>query len=284
MIHPIHEYSLMQEIKVLVAKGKIRDSVALTASTGQSSGSKLTAQAAEPEIKKLIPTIRQRLSAAKFYLDAIENMNYAPYLERQSSLSEEQKSLIDFSDIDLYVQIDLLNPDAFPLVVFILLNGFFSNLVGSEDCVAKVINIVYDLMSYDSPYSSSHVRQGLEKKARREHLTLHLRRFHAVSRKNKKEVIDKKGSPFNIAKEIRNQLTHDQIEEVIDFPPQFTLSGSPPDPNLYLKNSFFPNNSPLEDTEMIICCHRVFEETISFVDECYRLIERKLQRSGSLPV
>ena len=284
MIHPIHEYSLLQSIKLLVAKGEIRDSVALTASTGQSSGSKLTAHLAESEIKKLIPTIRQRLSAAKFYLDAIENMNYAPYLERQSSLSKEQKPLIDFSDIDLYVQVDLLNPDAFPLVVFILLNGFFSNIVGYEDCVAKVINIVYDLISYDNHYSSSHVRQGLEKKARRDHLTLHLRRFHGVNRKNKKDVIDKKGSPFNIAKEIRNELTHDQIEEVIDFPPQFTLSGAPPDPNLYLKNSFFPNNSPHEDTELIVFCHCVFKETVDFVDECYRLIERKLQRSRSLPV
>ena len=284
MIYPIHEDSLMREIKVLFAKGKIQDSVALTASTGQNFGSKLTAQAAESEIQKLIPTIRQRFSAAKFYLDAIENMNYAPYLERQSSLSEEQKPLIDFSDINLSVQIDLLNPDVFPLVVFILLNGFFSNIVGSEDCVAKVINIVYDLMLYDNPYSSSHVRQGLEKKARREHLTLHLRRFHAVSRKNKKDVVDKKGSSFNIAKEIRNQLTHDQIMEVIDFPPRFTLLGSPPDPNLYLEETFFSNNSPRENREMIVFCHRVFEETISFVDECYRLIERKLQRSGVLPV
>ena len=284
MIYPIHEYSLVQEIKVLFAKGKIQDSVALTASAGQSSGSKLTAQAAESEIQKLIPTIRQRLSAAKFYLDAIENMNYAPYLERQSSLSEEQKPLVDFSDIDLHVRIDLLNPDAFPLVVFILLNGFFFNLVGSEDCVAKVINIVYDLMLYDNPYSSFHVRQGLEKKARREHLTFHLRRFHAVSRKDKEDIIDKKGSSFNIAKEIRNQLTHGQVEEVIDFPPQFTLSGSPPDPNLYLEESFFPNDSPGEDREMVAFCHRVFEETIVFVDECYRLIERKLQRSGVLPV
>ena len=284
MIYPIHEYSLMQEIKVLFAKGKIQDSVALTASAGQSSGSKLTAQAAKSEIRKLIPTIGRRLSAAKFYLDAIENMNYAPYLERQFSLSEEQKPLIDFSDIDLHVQIDLLNPDAFPLVVFILLSGFFSNLVGSEDCVAKVINIVYDLRSYDNHYSCSHVRQGLEKRARREHLTLHLRRFHAVRRKNKKDVINKKGSTFNIAKEIRNELTHDQIEEVIDFPPQFTLTGSPPEPNLYLEESFFPNNSPREDREMIVFCHRVFEETVVFVDECYRLIKGKLQRSGVLPV
>lgn len=85
MVNLTRENSLLQEINNLSASGKIGDSVALTASTGQSSGSKLTAQAAESEIQKLIPTIRQRLSAAKFYLDAIENMNYAPYLERRSS-------------------------------------------------------------------------------------------------------------------------------------------------------------------------------------------------------
>lgn len=284
MVNLTHETNLLQKLEALLQREEIQNSVALTASVGQSSGSKLTAQAAKSEIQKLIPTIERRLSAAKFYLNAIENMNYAPYLERQSSLSEEQKPLIDFSDIDLHVQIDLLNRDAFPLVVFILLSGFFSNLVGSEDCVAKVINIVYDLISYDNRYSSSHVRQELKKKVGREHLTLHLRRFHAVSRKNKTDVIDKKGSPFNIAKEIRNQLTHDQIKDVIDFPPQFTLLGSPRDPNLYFEESFFPNNSPREDREMIVFCHRVFEETVVFVDECYRLIERKLQRSGSLPV
>ena len=193
MVNLTNENSLLQEINNLFESRKIHDSVALTT---QAVGSGLTAEEAVIKIRKLIPTIRQRLSAAKFYLAAMENMNYAPDLERQSSLSEEQKPLIDFSDIDLYVQIDLLDLDAFPLVVFILLNGFFSNLVGSEDCVAKIINIVYDLMSYDSPYSSFHVRQGLEKKTRREHLTLHLRRLHAVSRKNKKDIIDEKGLPF----------------------------------------------------------------------------------------
>lgn len=281
MVNLTYANDLLQEINNLFESRKIQDSVALTT---QAVGSGLTAQEAVIKIRKLIPTIRQRLSAAKFYLAAMENMNYAPELERQSSFSEGQNPLIDFSDIDLNVRINLLNLDAFPLVVFILLNGFFSNLVSSEDCAAKIINIAYDLISYDNPYSSSHVRQGLEKKVRREHLTRHLRRFHAVSRKNKKDVIDKKGSSFNIAKEIRNQLTHDQIEDVIDFPPQFTLSGSPSDSNLYLKSSFFPNNFPREDTEMIAFCPRVFEETVDFVDECYRLIHGKLQRSGVLPV
>ena len=139
MVNLMHEASLLQKIEDLATNGKIQSTVGLTA------------QDAETKIQKLLPTTQQRINAAKFYLDVMENMNYARYLAGRSSLSEDQKPLIDFSDIDLYVQIDLLNPDAFPLVVFILLNGFFSNLVGSEDCVAKVINIVYDLVSYDNP-------------------------------------------------------------------------------------------------------------------------------------
>ena len=74
-----HENSLLQEINNLSASGKIQDSVALTA---QGTGSGLTAQEAEIKIQKLIPTTRQRLSAAKFYLDTIENMNYALYLRK----------------------------------------------------------------------------------------------------------------------------------------------------------------------------------------------------------
>ena len=184
MVKLTHENRLLQEIKNLVANRRIQDSAALIT---QGSGSGLTARKVETEIQKLIPTIRQRLSAAKFYLDAMENMNFAPYLGSQSSSPEEQKPLIDFSDSNLRVQIDLLNPETFPLVVFILLNGFFSNLVSSEDCVTKVINIVYDLMSYDNPYTSYHVRLALEKKVRRGYLTLHLRKFHAVSRKTERK-------------------------------------------------------------------------------------------------
>ena len=90
-----YENNLLQEINNLFASGKIQDSVGLTA---QGTGSGLTAQEAKIKIQKLIPTTRQRLSAAKFYLDAMENMNYVPYLGSQSSFSEEQKSLIDFSD------------------------------------------------------------------------------------------------------------------------------------------------------------------------------------------
>ena len=61
----------------------------------------------------------QRINAVRFYLNAIGNMNYVPYLRSQSSLSEEQKSLIGFSDSDLEVQINLLNSDT--LIPFFLL-------------------------------------------------------------------------------------------------------------------------------------------------------------------
>ncbi|MCY3743656.1 MAG: hypothetical protein OXH00_21795 [Candidatus Poribacteria bacterium] len=279
MVNLTHENSLLQEINNLSASGKIGDSVALTALTGQSSGSKLTAQAAESEIQKLIPTIRQRLSAAKFYLDAIENMNYAPYLERRSSLSEDQKPLIDFSDIDLYVQINLLNPDAFPLVVFILLNGFFSNLVSLEDCVAKIISVLYDLPMDDKP---GYIRKALNNKMPNGKLTLNLRAFHAIDQNEK---LDPTGSPFNIASEIRHQLIHGDIAEIVFFP-SWSLLGFPSDIDLYFNNSFFPDGTvpKYRDTEMIVFCEDVYKKTVDFVNECYKLICDDLQRNGAFPV
>ena len=278
MVNLTHENSLLQEINNLSASGKIGNSVALTVSTGQSSGSKLTAQAAESEIQKLIPTIRQRLSAAKFYLDAIGNMNYAPYLERRPSLSEDQKPLIDFSNIDLYVQINLLNPDAFPLVVFILLNGFFSNLVSLEDCVAKMISVLYDLPLDDKP---GYIRKALNNKMPNGKLTLNLRVFHAIDQNGK---LDPTGSSFNIASEIRHQLIHGDIDGVVVSFSAISLSGSTSTPKLHFLNSFFPPNTNSPDTEMITFCQNAYDETVNFVDKCYRLICDDLQHSGVLPV
>ena len=233
MVNLTNEASLLQKIKELAAKRKIHSSVGLTE------------QNTETKIQKLLPTTRQRIKAAKFYLDAMENMDYARYLGGQSSLSEDQEPFIDFSDSDLQVQINLLNSDTFPLVVFVVLNGFFSNLVSLEDCIAKIINIVYDLTPYNKRYSGIHIRQRLKDKIPNGNLIRRLRLFHAVRRKNKKDIEDKKGSNFNIAKEIRNQLTHDDITDIVDFPPAINLSGSvvSSDLKLHFHRSFFPANA-----------------------------------------
>ena len=271
-----HENNLLQEINNLSASGKIQDSVALTA---QGVGSGLTAQNAEIKIQKLIPTTHQRLSAAKFYLNAIEKMNYAPYLGRQSSFSEEQRSLIDFSDSNLHVEINLLNPDPFPLIVFLILQGFFSNLVSLEDCIAKIINIAYDLIPSDE--RPSDVGKALDSKIPKGNLIHHLRTFHAISQDGK---LDETGSQFNIAKKIRNELVHDDIDGVMISLSSISLSGSPAVPKLHFHNSFFPANTTPANTEMIAFCQNVYDETISFVDECYRLIHADLQQSGVLPI
>ena len=271
-----HENNLLQEINNLSASGKIQDSVALTA---QGVGSGLPAQNAEIKIQKLIPTTRQRLSAAKFYLNAIEKMNYGPYLGRQSSFSEEQRSLIDFSDSNLHVEINLLNPDTFPLIVFLILQGFFSNLVSLEDCIAKIINIAYDLIPSDE--RPSDVGKALDSKIPKGNLIHHLRTFHAISRDGK---LDETGSRFNIAKKIRNELVHDDIDGVMISLSSISLSGSPAVPKLHFHNSFFPANTTPANTEMIAFCQDVYDETISFVDECYRLIYADLQQRGVLPI
>ena len=276
MVELTNENSLLQRIREFATNRKIRNSVKLTAS---GEGSRLTAAEVKPEIEKLIPTTRQRINAAKFHLDAMENMNCAPYLGSQHSLPAEQKSLIEFSSSDVQVQINLLNSSSLTLVIFILLNGFFSNLVSLEDCVAKIINIIYDLTSHDRPSS---VRQALKKKIPSGNLTMHLCTFHAIGQDGK---LDKTGSIFNIAREIRNQLTHGDITEIVLFP-RLSLSGVSSDLDLYFSNSYFPPNTPPEhrNTEMIAFCQNAYDETVNFVDECYRLICDDLQHSEVLPI
>ena len=271
-----HENSLLQEINNLSVRGKIQDSVALTT---QTDGSKLTAQEAETKIQKMLPITRQRIKAAKFYLDAIETMNYASYLGGQPSMFEDQKPLIDFSDSDLQVQINLLNSESLPLVVFVVLNGFFSNLVSLEDCVAKIINIVYDLLQDDS-YSSK-IGQELGNKIPSGSLTTHLHAFRAIGQDGKP---DATGSPFNVAREIRHQLIHDDIDGVVVSFASLSLSGSASAPKLHFHHSFFSDNTTPATTEMITFCKDVYQKTVDFVDECYRLIHADLQRSGMFPV
>ena len=239
MVNLTHETSLLQKIGDFAANEKIQSSVGLTA------------QDAKTKIQKLIPTTRQRINAVRFYLDLMENMEYEPYLINVPSPASEQKPLIDFSDSDFHVQMHLLKRDTFPLVLFIILNGFFSNLVSLEDCVAKIINIIYDLIPYKERYYGIHIRQKLKDKIPNGNLIHRLRLFHAVHRKNKKDIEDKKGSNFNIAKEIRNQLTHDDITDIVDFPPTINLSGSVvnSDLKLHFHRSFFPANTPHQTTD-----------------------------------
>ena len=278
MVNLKHEASLLQKIEDFAANGKIQNSVGLTK------------RAVESKIQKLIPTTKQRINAAKFYLDLMERMDSDFYLAI-SSLTEPQtvsppKPFIDFSDDDsVHVQIKLLENnntilrERSALVVFVVLNGFFSNLVSLEDCVAKIINIVYDLLQNDR--HSSKIRQELENKIPNGNLSSHLRTFHATSQDGK---LDETGSPFNIAKKIRNELVHDDIDGVIISLSSISLSGSPAVPKLHFHNSFFPANTAPANTEMITFCKDVYQKTVDFVDECYRLIRDDLQHSGVLPV
>lgn len=269
MVELTNENNLLRKIGDLAANGKIQSTVGLTA------------QDAEAKIQKLIPTTHQRLNAARFYLDLMERVDYTSYIISKFSLPTEQKPLIDFSDNDLHVQIDLLNPDNFPLVVFIVLHGFFSNIVGSDDCVAKIINIVYGLLKNDR--DSSKIRQELENEIPNGLLTQHLRNFHLVSRRGNPDQV---GFSFNIAKQIRNQLTHDHINDLVDFPTIFDLSGPLESSTfkLHFNPTFFPAGIHHENTELTTFGNSVFKETVDFINECYGLIERKLQHKGALPV
>lgn len=280
MVNLKHEASLLQKIEDFAANGKIQDSVGLTK------------RAVESKIQKLIPTTKQRINAAKFYLDLIERMDSDFYLTIQAPPPTEAKTVsllkpfIDFSDDgSVQVQIKFLKNnrstlrEKSALIVFIVLNGFFSNLVSLEDCVAKIVNIVYDLLQNDR--HSSKIRQEMENKILNGNLISHLRAFHAISQDGK---LDETGSPFNIAKRIRNRLVHDDIDGVVVSFSAISLSGSASSPKLHFHNSFFVPNTDPANTEMVTFCQNAYDETVKFVDECYRLIHADLQHSEVLPV
>ena len=280
MVNLRHEASLLQKIEDFAANRKIENSVGLKKRT------------VESKIQKLIPTTKQRMNAAKFYLDLIERTDSDFYLKIQAPPSTELetvsplKPFIDFSDDgSVQVEIKLLENnnsilrEKSALIVFILLNGFFSNLVSSEDCVARIINIIYDLLQDDR--FSYKIRQELENKTPNGILTAHLRTFHVIGQDGKP---DKTGSIFNIAREIRNKLVHDDIDDVMVSSSPISLSGAPSVPKLHFHNSFFAPNTDSADTEMVAFCQNAYDGTVNFVDECYRLIRDDLQHSGALPV
>ena len=280
MVNLVHEASLLQEIEDFAANGKIQNSVGLTE------------RAVESKIQKLIPTTKQRINAAKLYLDLIERMDSGFYLEIQTPPPPEAemvsplKPFIDLSDdSSVQVQIKLLENtkatlrEKSALIVFFILQGFFSNLVSLEDCIAKIINIAYDLILSDE--RPSDVGKALASKIPNGNLIHHLRTFHAIKQDGK---LDETGSPFNIAKKIRNELVHDDIDGVMISLSSISLSGSPAVPKLHFHNSFFPANTDPVNTEMIAFCQNAYESTINFVDEGYRLIHADLQQSGVLPV
>lgn len=300
MVNLTHEDNLLQKINDLDANAKIQSSVGLTP------------RDAQLKIQKLIRTTRQRLNAAKFYLDSIGNIDYASCLRSQPSRLTEQKPPFVFSNSDFQGQINLLTPDALPSIVFLMLrdetlpsvqslkldsdtlplitflvfSGFFLHIVSTEDCLTKIINIVYNLAPYNKRYLGFDIREKLKNKIPNGQLIRHLRSFYSVIQKNNRVVENHKGSPFNIAKQIRNQLTHDDLTDIIDFPPTVTLSGfvADSDLKLYFHNSFFPTNTRREDIEVITFCHSVFKDTQEFIDECYKLILGKLRSRGHLPV
>lgn len=280
MVNLTHEASLLQKIEGLAANRNIQSIVGLTT------------QEAKSSIEKLVQIIRQRFNAAQFYFNAIQNMDSNFYLglqvfpSAQLKWPSESKSFVEFTDNHFHVQINLLTdnnsttlPENTALVVFIVLSGFFSNLVSLEDYVAETIKIVYDLNPPDD--RPSYIRQALDNKLPSGNLIRHLRAFHAIDQSG---TPDKTGSLFNIAKEIRNRLTHDDIDGVLVSFSSISLSGTTSAPKLHFHNSFFSPNTDPASTEMTAFCQNVYDEAVSFVDECYRLICADLQQGGALPI
>ncbi len=279
MVNLTYEASLLQKIDELATNRKTQDLV------------EVAAQEAELSIIELVRITRQRINAAKFYFNAIQNMESDFYLGLQVVSPAElewsfvSKSFVNFTDNDFHVEINLLNnnsdmlPENSALVVFIVLGGFFSNLVSLEDCIAKIINIVYDLKPSDD--RPSYIRKALDNKFPNGNLIRHLRVFHAIDQNGKP---DKKGSTFNIAREIRHQLVHDDIDGVMISSSSIALTGSPAVTKLYFRNSFFHTNTDPAETEMITFCQNVYNQTIKFLDKCYRIIHDDLLQNGIFPI
>ncbi len=280
MVNLTHEQILLQEIDNLASQNQIQNSA------------NLTPQDVESKIVRLVQQTKQRIKAVEFHLNLIENMDFDYYLKIQFSQPSEPEALlppktfIDFSGQDsVDVQVELLENkhntqhEESALVIFIVLNGFFSNLVSLDDCMAKIINIVYNLLQTDR--QSYKVPQALKNKMPQGNLTVHLQTFYPIDQSGNR---DKTGSPFNIAREIRNQLIHGDLDSVVH--PLSPLSGVTSDPKLNFYNFFFPPNTlpTSPTTEVITFCKDVFQETVGFVDNCYRLTCDDLQQSGVLPV
>ncbi len=280
MVNLTHEQSLLQEIDNLASQNQIQNSASLPP------------QDVESKIVRLVQQTKQRIKAVEFHLNLIENMDFDYYLKILfSQLSEPEdllppKTFIDFScQNSVDVQIELLENkhntqrEESALVIFIVLNGFFSNLVSLDDCVAKIINIVYNLLQTDR--QSYKVPQVLKNKMPNSKLTTHLYTFYVIDQNGNR---DKTGSPFNIARQIRNQLIHGDLDSVMH--PLSSLSGFTSDRKLHFYNAFFPPNTPPTSptTEVITFCKDVFQETVGFVDDCYRFTYDDLQQSGVLPV
>ncbi|MYF55520.1 hypothetical protein F4225_07115, partial [Candidatus Poribacteria bacterium] len=273
MVNLTHEQSLLREIDNLASNNQIQKSVGLNP------------HEVRQKIKRLIQITRQRIKAVEFHLNLIESTDLDYYLQIQFSPPSESedllppKTLVDFSgqnSVDVLIELlenkqNTLREES-ALVVFIVLNGFFSNLISLDDCVAKIINITYNLFQND--HLSYKVPQKLKNKKPNGQLTAHLQTFYAIGQAGNK---DKTGSSFNIAREIRNQLIHDDIDSVVH--PLSPLSGFASEPKLIFYNSFFPANTSLTSpaTEIITFCQHVFQETVDFVDNCYRLTCDDLQ-------
>ena len=103
MVNLTHEASLLQKIEELATNPIVQNPV------------EVTAQEAKSSIEKLVRITRQRFNAAKFYFNAIQNMDSDFYLGIQAiSLTElklewslASKSFVNFTDNDFHVKINL---------------------------------------------------------------------------------------------------------------------------------------------------------------------------------
>ncbi|MFC1716620.1 hypothetical protein ACFL6S_23330 [Candidatus Poribacteria bacterium] len=270
MISFPHEQELMEDIDRIESNMRISPSAGLLPTDIRET------------VKKLIESTKQRTRVSDIYLDMIRNLNCAPYLTRLNSsppFSDQPISnpLISCSDTDYQIAVTPENNEAFCSFLCLIVDGFFSNLIGASDSFAKIVNILYNCInSMDNIYLHK-VRDRLVSRIPRGRLTVTIKTFHPRN---------PSGSIFNVAKDIRNELTHD-ILDVMDFPPLHAMYGRLPESALrfHFKERFFQSLvSSRVDRELTRFCTAAHEELAGFIDGAYGMMLNKLNTTGQIPV
>ncbi len=272
MISFPHEQELLERIDNLYSRSRINPSANISPND------------VKEIIGKLVESTKQRLRVADAYLGMIHNLNGAPYLTRLYSSPPDSGQpitdpLVCCSNTDYQITIVPENNDAFCSFMCLVVDGFFSNVIGASDSFAKIVNILYNCVNSMNYIYLHRVRVELVSSHPQARLTRLINTFHPDSNGGV-------GSRFNTAKSIRNELTHD-ILDVLDFPPPYAMYGRMLDsnPRFHFKERFFQLlNTSQEDRELTTFCSDIHQDIVLFIDQSYQLMRNKLRTTGRIPV
>ncbi|MBD3183219.1 hypothetical protein GF312_13065 [Candidatus Poribacteria bacterium] len=267
MVEFENESELLNNIEILDTNNKINASVGIDPTDIRSL------------LHKLILSTKQKTRVSEMHLRLLSNLESFPYLTTANFHSEQMvpESLVNISDSDLQIMIKS-NSVNFWTILCLLLEGFFASLVSSSDNLAGILNIIYDCIDYNSNFYLGTIRNKLIDNRPRDHITREICRFHPQQFDDE--------SIFNIARNIRNQLTH-EIQDVLDIQTQ-ALYGPIPSREIIMniKDNLFSQSSNFrEERELITFCSLTYKNLFEFIDSCYKKkMSSKLRRERKIPI